>query len=393
MNIIDLFCGCGGLTEGFLATKKFRTLALIDWDKPSLETLIKRMETKWDYKNVKDISIHYDLQKIKEILYGFEDSFYGNSNGLDYIIKKRKVDFIIGGPPCQAYSFAGRVKDKNGMRDDYRNYLFESFVELVKIYKPKGFIFENVLGILTAKPGGKLITERIIKSFEEIGYSISVNLREDAVFNMAHFGIPQERKRVIIFGVPKTDDKKISEFYSSLRIHESKEKEILKGHLNGLPKFSPVKSKNNLYEYKTNKPDLIKNHIPRKHNKRDIEIFKILTRDIEDKLFKYESTESRIKLYKKHTGKKSNFHKHHVLRLDKPSNTIPAHLYKDGLRHIHPDSKQARSITPREAAIIQSFPNDFEFLGSQTDQFKMIGNAVPPKFSKLMADTLLNLFS
>ena len=93
------------------------------------------------------------------------------------------MDFIIGGPPCQAYSLAGRVKDKNGMRDDYRNYLFESFVELVKIYKPKGFIFENVLGILTAKPGGKLITERI-KNFEEIGYSISVNLREDAVFNM-----------------------------------------------------------------------------------------------------------------------------------------------------------------------------------------------------------------
>ena len=93
MNIIDLFCGCGGLTEGFLATKKFRTLALIDWDKPSLETLIKRMETKWDYKNVKDISIHYDLQKIKEILYGFEDSFGGNSKGLDYIINKKKSGF------------------------------------------------------------------------------------------------------------------------------------------------------------------------------------------------------------------------------------------------------------------------------------------------------------
>ena len=81
------------------------------------------------------------------------------------------------------------------------------------------------------------------------------------------------------------------------------------------------------------------------------------------------------------------------MKYDKPSNTIPAHLYKDGLRHIHPDSKQARTITPREAALIQSFPNDFEFLGSQTDQFKMIGNAVPPRFSKLIAETLLNLFN
>ena len=148
--------------------------------------------------------------------------YFGNQSLAKWIEQLGGVDGVIGGPPCQAYSFAGRVKDKNGMRDDYRNYLFESFVELVKIYKPKGFIFENVLGILTAKPGGKLITERIIKSFEEIGYSISVNLREDAVFNMAHFGIPQERKRVIIFGVPKTDDKKISEFLPKVKTTTSK---------------------------------------------------------------------------------------------------------------------------------------------------------------------------
>ena len=95
------------------------------------------------------------------------------------------------------------------------------------------------------------------------------------------------------------------------------------------------------------------------------------------------------KLYFEITGKNTNVHKYHVLRWDKPSTTITAHLYKDGLRHIHPDSKQARTITVREAARLQSFDDDFEFLGPMGDQFKMIGNAVPPVFAKSIANALL----
>ena len=89
------------------------------------------------------------------------------------------------------------------------------------------------------------------------------------------------------------------------------------------------------------------------------------------------------------TGKTSNVHKYHVLRSDRPSNTIPAHLYKDGLRHIHPDSEQARSITVREAARLQSFGDDFIFLGSVGDQYKMIGNAVPPLLGKAIGKAIL----
>ena len=84
-------------------------------------------------------------------------------------------------------------------------------------------------------------------------------------------------------------------------------------------------------------------------------------------------------------------HKYHVLRWDKPSNLIPAHLYKDGLRHIHPDSTQARTITVREAARLQTFADDYVFIGSQMDQFKMIGNAVPPLFSKKLAQAIYEL--
>jgi DNA (cytosine-5)-methyltransferase 1 len=121
------------------------------------------------------------------------------------------------------------------------------------------------------------------------------------------------------------------------------------------------------------------------HSRRDIETFERLTNDIETGQNKFSTVDSLKDLYFEITGKRSNIHKYHVLKWDKPSNTIPAHLYKDGLRHIHPDPIQARSITVREAARLQSFDDDFEILGSLTDQYKMVGNAVPPKFAKAIA--------
>jgi len=80
-----------------------------------------------------------------------------------------------------------------------------------------------------------------------------------------------------------------------------------------------------------------------------------------------------------------------VLRKDEPSNTIPAHLYKDGMRHIHPDPEQARSITVREAARLQTFADDFEFLGPMMAQYKMIGNAVPSEFARIIAKSLYKI--
>jgi DNA (cytosine-5)-methyltransferase 1 len=125
----------------------------------------------------------------------------------------------------------------------------------------------------------------------------------------------------------------------------------------------------------------VNGHIPRFHSLRDIEIFKLLAEDIESGRREYTSTAALKKLYTEKTGKTSNVHKYHVCEWDKPSNLIPAHLYKDGLRHIHPDPKQARTLTVREAARLQTFDDDFEFGDSATDAYKMIGNAVPPKFA------------
>ena len=127
------------------------------------------------------------------------------------------------------------------------------------------------------------------------------------------------------------------------------------------------------------------NHDPRFHNPTDIGTFKLLAQDIESGVKKFTSTDELLKLYTERTGKTSAVHKYYVLRRDEASNTIPAHLYKDGLRHIHPDSTQARSITVREAARLQTFDDDYDFISSAGANYKMIGNAVPPYFSYKLA--------
>ncbi len=396
INVIDLFAGCGGLTDGFLQTGKYNTLAAVDWEFPTVQTLKKRLSTKWNYDLDRNNILHFDIQRTDELINGFDDSKFGKSEGLDKIVGDKNVDLIVGGPPCQAYSMAGRVRDENGMQDDYRNFLFESYVKMVNHYQPKAFVFENVEGILSAKPGGISIVKRVRKAFKEIGYEITENLRENALFDTSYYNVPQKRKRVIIFGVQKSENstKQVRRFYSLMKEKASFEPLNSKIAFENLPKIYPSKL-NSKYSHtaKLNGVPLPKNHEPRKHSLRDIEIFKLLTEDILSGREKYTSSKALIQLYKEKTGKDSKFHKYHVIREDKPSNTIPAHLYKDGLRHIHPDPSQARSITVREAARIQTFDDDFEFLGSRGDQYKMIGNAVPPKFSKVIAETVSDVLN
>ena len=394
INVIDLFAGCGGLTDGFIQTGKYKTLAAVDWELPTVQTLRNRLKNKWKYNLDKNNIIHFDIQRTDELINGFDDPKFGKSKGLNAIVGNNNIDLIVGGPPCQAYSMAGRVRDEKGMHDDYRNFLFESYVKMVSHFQPKAFIFENVEGILSAKPGGVPIIKRVRKSFEEIGYEITEDLRANALFDTSYYNVPQKRKRVIIFGIKKSENStnKIKEFYSLMKRNSSEKPLNSKIAFENLPKIYPSVL-NSQFSHKIEDSDFssLKNHEPRNHNKRDIDVFKLLANDILSGEEKYISSKALIKLYKEKTGKSSKFHKYHVIREDKPSNTIPAHLYKDGLRHIHPDPNQARSITVREAARIQSFEDDFEFLGSKGDQYKMIGNAVPPNFSKLIAETIFKL--
>ena len=121
--------------------------------------------------------------------------------GLDKLVNNGKIDIIVGGPPCQAYSMAGRIQDKNGMKDDYRNYLFESYIKVVQHYDPKVIVFENVEGMLSASPGGVSIIERITSAFKKCGYHIINDIRRYALLDLSEYGIPQKRKRVILVGL------------------------------------------------------------------------------------------------------------------------------------------------------------------------------------------------
>ena len=280
------------------------------------------------------------------------------------------------------------------MQDDYRNFLFERYLRIVEYNKPKIFVFENVEGILSAKPGGVSIVNRISNDFNNSGYKIIDNLRKYALLNAADYGVAQNRKRVIIIGVNinkiKIDPEfALTDFYSNiLPAFKERKKKTVYDAIIDLPKLLPLKAnvkvKGKKASHESNNNGLL-NHLPRFHSQRDIEIFKELALDKKEKSLKYPDSTALIELYYQKTGKKSNFHKYHVLDFEKPSNTIPAHLFKDGLRHIHPDPEQARSITPREAARIQGFDDDFVFTGSMGDQFKMIGNAVPPPLAEKVA--------
>lgn len=391
-NYIDLFAGCGGLTDGFEQTNKYTPYAFVEWDKNASNTLKHRLKTKWNIKNVDEKVVHFDIQRMDELLNGFDDNEYGKHIGLKKLVDNANIDVIIGGPPCQAYSLAGRVQDKNNMKCDYRNYLFENYLKVVKEFKPKVFVFENVQGILSAMPDGVNIIDRIRDDFEKEGYVIASDLRKIALLDSSDYGVPQIRKRVIIIGINKelttcNPNVILNDFYLNILPSFKIDKKItVKEAISDLEPLYPLEESDKVnYKKTSHYSSKTSNHVPRFHSQRDIEIFCELALDVANGSKNYPDTGSLKQLYYEKTGKKSSFHKYNVLAYDKQSNTIPAHLYKDGLRHIHPDPKQARSITPREAARLQTFDDDFEFLGSQGACYQMIGNAVPPLLAKKIA--------
>lgn len=396
INTIDLFAGCGGLMEGFEKEGSYSTLACVEWEKAPVENIINRLKTKWNHENADNEVIRFDIQRTDELFNGFSDEEYGKHDGLDILVGEKKVNIIIGGPPCQAYSLAGRIRDTNGMRNDYRNYLFESYLKVVNQYRPNFFIFENVQGMLSASPDGTPIVDKIKKSFENAGYVVISNFKE-TMFDLTEFGIPQNRKRLIILGVNNDIYKEksqdiINEFYNVLMPSYKTVKMTVNEAISDLPKLYPVedeyKANGKKYSHSYDKKSTVKNHLPRFHSKRDIKIFGMLANDIADGTNEYADISKLKQIYAEATGKNSSVHKYYVIRSNSQSNTIPAHLYKDGLRHIHPDPEQMRSITVREAARLQTFDDDYEFIGGTMHQYKMIGNAVPPKFSLILAKAI-----
>lgn len=410
LTFIDLFSGCGGLSEGFLQSGHYRGLAHVEWEIPMIRTLRRRLESRWNHTADEAFrkTIHFDIQKTDELLKGsWQQStlnLYGNTNhrqiiyeGLKGLIGEQKVDIVIGGPPCQAYSFSGRAQDKNSMKYDYRNYLFESFIKVVDAFEPDVFVFENVPGMLSACPGGEKVTQRIYNSFNDYGYDIlNPENFKYAIQNASDFGVAQNRERVIIIGVRKGVKNKnlnLKNIYNEINRAKVSGSKTLMDAIGHLPKFTPMKNVIILNNRKVSHGPIFEeihdNFIPRFQNKRDINIFrKWIMEDMNTKTQK-----ERIDFYNNVLGKQSKHGKYRNLNWYRPSQTIVAHLQKDGLLFIHPDVDQARTITVKEAALIQSFPDDFEFPESMGYNYKMIGNAVPPVMAERIAGAIAEVYS
>lgn len=398
--MLDLFAGCGGLTDGFMQTNCFNDIAAVEWKEPQVRTLRNRLRTKWGEQDADERVLHFDIQREAELFAGWsEDKDYKSSRGLDYYVNEANgIDIIIGGPPCQAYSVAGRVRDEKGMADDYRNFLFEHYLAIVDRYQPDLFIFENVPGILSAAPHGKKVSEIIQKEFSKKDYEITSKLK-GAIVNAADYNVPQNRKRVILVGIRRKSfkdidiQKMLDDFYKQiLPSHKCENVLTVKDAIGMLPPLEPYWDEEHHSKRKSHSvPNCdVTWHVPRYNNLRDMDTFKLLAEDLESGKNEYDSKKI-AELYEKKVGAKSPIHRYHVLNPNEPSTTIIAHLHKDGNRFIHYDSKQARTITPREAGLLQSFDADFEFLGSRGNVYEMIGNAVPPQLAKALAKSVIEL--
>lgn len=397
--MLDLFAGCGGLTDGFMQTGCYNDIAAVEWKEPQVRTLRNRLLTKWKKTNAEESVLHFDIQREDELFGGWSnDPDFGDSKGLDYYVKEASgIDIIIGGPPCQAYSVAGRVRDEHGMEDDYRNFLFEHYLSIVDRYRPDLFIFENVPGILSAAPHGKKVSEIIPKEFANKGYIITNDL-SNAIVNAADYNVPQNRKRVIMVGINKEVfggidlQAMLKDFYENILPSHKGKIITVRQAIGDLPKLEAYWDEGHhskRISHSTPSCDLTW-HQPRYNNTRDMETYKTLAEDIESGKREYDSKKI-AELYEEKIGSKSPIHRYHVLDPDQPSTTIIAHLHKDGNRFIHYDSKQARSITPREAGLLQSFDKDFEFIGARGSVYEMIGNAVPPQLAKALAESIVEL--
>ncbi len=406
LNYIDLFAGAGGLSEGFIR-EGFHPVAHVEMSKEACDTLKtrlafhhlnqnKKLKTYFSYlKN--EISREELWEKIPdEIIQSvINDEISGKTiwnifKQIDEQLDSRKVDLIIGGPPCQAYSLIGRSRDPNGMKGDKRNYLFRHYAEFLIRYKPKYFVFENVLGLLSA--GTKKYLNEMLQLFSEIGYST-----DHKVLSAEEYRVLQRRRRVIIIG--RKGKAKFN--FPELKTTENKW-QIKSDLFYDLPKLKPgqkmpiAKYNNPINEYlleteTRNGVDFTTQHFTRKHNERDLEIYSIA-------IDKWLNGKKRLKYNE--LPKRLQTHKNILAFLDRykvidptgHSHTVVAHIAKDGHYYIYPDLKQVRSISVREAARIQSFPDDYFFEGGRTAAFKQIGNAVPPLMARAIANKLTDLF-
>jgi len=411
--VLDMFSGGGGLTEGFFR-RSFDFLGHIEMDRNAADTL----ETRLLYHELKktgedDLYTQYYrgtidrqcfFQETKEAgivgspVINKELSASANHAIIRDLTKRLKkeyhrsnVDVIIGGPPCQSFSLAGRGKNKEKSLKDPRNYLYRHYLRFLKEFKPKLFVFENVPGLITAKDGS--ILNNVITGCSRIGYHLDATPH---LLNASDFGVLQDRERIVFIGWKK-ENRDLQ--YPDFSRHRSK------GTINDLfmdlPEFQAGEGMDEFQRYIPGQPseyliekkirnDIIggiRHHKARMHNESDREIYRIAIQKWNENKHRLNYNELPEKL-KTHKNRSSFVDRFKVVDKNSISHAVLAHLAKDGHYFIHPDIKQARSLTVREAARIQSFPDDYLFEGPRSAKYVQIGNAVPPLMAEGIAERI-----
>ena len=411
-NFIDLFAGAGGLSEGFIRAG-FTPIAHIEMNKYACDTLRSRMAYHYlkqhnrleEYiKYLKEKQEGESGQKLwekvpDEVIDSVINEEISDETLADIFIKvdklkgNKQVDFIIGGPPCQAYSIVGRARDPKNMKKDPRNFLYKYYLQFLKRYEPKMFVFENVPGILSAQNGIHL--ENILKGIDKAGYKIELKK-----LKASDYGVLQNRERVIIVGWRKELNLK----YQELEKEENPYK-ILPDLFSDLPERQQGEgSLTDIVQYVApatgylqqskvrNSLDFTTQHIARPHNLIDLEIYKRAIKLWLEKKARLNYADLPPEL-QKHNNKQAFLNRFQVVNHEGCCHTVVAHIAMDGHYYIYPSLKQIRSITVREAARIQSFPDDYYFEGSRTAAFKQIGNAVPVILAEKIANKIKEQFT
>ncbi|MCY6354194.1 DNA cytosine methyltransferase [Clostridium sp. ZS2-4] len=371
-TLVDFFCGAGGMSLGFVQND-FKVLLANDIESVCTETYsFNHLEMP------KDRIITGDIKEIVE-------------NVNEYI--SESVDVIIGGPPCQGFSMANRQR----IIDDPRNVLYKYYVKGVEKLKPKFFVMENVKGMLS-------VAEQVKEDFHNLeseDYDVAYHL-----FNAKDFSVPQNRERLIYVGVRADIGKKINKTAKDIieeieNNTQNTKNYVLENAIGDLRELQALTIKNateldteeagrkieaNRSSTNTEYVDLINqhrvnklvfNHKARFNNERDIEIFgRMLPGDKSDseRIADIMPYKSRNDIFKD---------KYYKLKPNEICKTITAHMKFDCNMYIHP--YQARGLTPREAARVQSYPDNYVFLGSYTKTYMQIGNSVPPLMSRIIA--------
>lgn len=399
LTYIDIFAGAGGLSEGFLKNG-YMPIAHVEMKKEACLTL-KTRTCYYHLKNenrIGEYNRYLKKQISRDELYamvpeGLLDTVINKTmdkrsmqelySQIDNLMCKQgvqSVDVLVGGPPCQAYSLVGRARSKNNMEGDLRNYLYELYSDMLEKYKPRMFVFENVPGLLTAKKGEYFLNMR--ERFRQAGYELDYR-----ILNSKDYGVLQNRRRVILIGKRKGEEYHYPVFKKTAKTY------FVSDLLKDLPPIYPGEQKSIYISEPTEyllkssirtKDDILTWHEARPNIERDRKIYRCVIKAWDEKRVRLKYIDLPEELCT-HKNRETFLDRYKVVASNlEYAQTMVAHISKDGHYFIHPDINQARSVSVREAARIQSFPDNYYFEGGRTSAFLQIGNAVPP----LMADVI-----